>query len=145
MPTTERAIYRSSKGDQWYLVEEPGSERIFVRHQPNRASGGQSSLVEVADFLSEGHGPQHEALLRLLGNVQMDWTVELHPDDSEDAKVIDLPNFEAVLACIKEHKEKGFLGTLGVHARLQPTDEERAAVIVAGGMPMWADHGLGSN
>jgi len=57
MPTTERAIYRSSNGDQWYLVEEPGSERIFVRHQPNRASGGQSSLVEVADFLSEGHGP----------------------------------------------------------------------------------------
>jgi hypothetical protein len=145
MPTTERAIYRSSNGDQWYLVEEPGSERIFVRHQPNRASGGQSSLVEVADFLSEGHGPQHEALLRLLGNVQMDWTVELHPDDSEDAKLIDLPNFEAVLACIKVHKDKGFLGTLGVHARLQPTDEERAAVIVAGGMPMWADHGLGSN
>ena len=59
--------------------------------------------------------------------------------------MIDLPGFEAVLACIKEHKEKGFLGTLGVHARLQPTDEERAAVIVAGGMPMWADHGLGSN
>ena len=106
MPTTERAIYRSSNRDQWYLLEEPGSERIFVRHQPNRASGGQSSLVEVADFLSEGHGPQHEALLRLLGNVQMDWTVELHPDDSEDAKLIDLPNFEAVLACIKEHKEK---------------------------------------
>jgi hypothetical protein len=112
---------------------------------PNRASGGQSSLVEVADFLSEGHGPQHEALLRLLGNVQMDWTVELHPDDSDDAKMIDLPNFEAVLACIKEHKEKGFPGTLGVHARVQPTDEERAAVIVAGGMPMWADHGLGSD
>ena len=145
MPTTERAIYRSSNGDQWYLVEEPGSERIFVRHQPNRASGGQSSRVEVADFLSEGHGPQHEALLRLLGNVQMDWTVELHPDDSEDAKLIDLPNFEAVLACIKEHKEKGFLGTVGVHAQVQPTDEERAAVIVAGGMPMWVDPGLGSN
>src|SRR5580658_6467130 len=69
MLTTEKAIYRSSNGDQWYLVEEPGSERMFVRHQPNRASGGQSSLIEVADFLSEGHGPQHEALLRLLANI----------------------------------------------------------------------------
>ena len=54
----------------------------------------------------------------------MDWTVELHRDDGGDAKMIDLPNFEAVLACIKEHKEKGFLGTLGVHAQVQPTDEE---------------------
>ncbi len=76
---------------------------------------------------------------------KMDWTVELHPDDGGDTRMIDLPNFEAVLACIKEHKEKGFLGTLGVHAQVQPTDGERAAVIVAGGMPMWADHGLGSN
>ena len=75
----------------------------------------------------------------------MDWTVELHSDDGGDAKMIDLPNFEAVLACIKEHKEKGFRGTLCVHAQVQPTDEERAAVIVAGGMPMWADHGLGSD
>jgi hypothetical protein len=71
MPTTEKAIYRSSNGDQWYLVREPGSEQMFVRHQPNRASGGQSSLIEVADFLSEGHGPQHEALLRLLGNAEI--------------------------------------------------------------------------
>ena len=70
MPTTEKTIYRSPNGDQWYLVEEPGSEQLFVRHQPNRASGGQSSLIEVADFLAEGHGPQHEALLRLLGNVE---------------------------------------------------------------------------
>jgi len=70
MPNTEKTIYRSPNGDQWYLVEEPGSERMFVRHQPNRASGGQSSLIEVADFLAEGHGPQHEALLRLLGNVE---------------------------------------------------------------------------
>src|SRR5260221_12963021 len=71
MPNTEKTIYRSPNGDQWYLVEEPGSERMFVRHQPNRASGGQSSLIEVVDFLAEGHGPQHEALLRLLGNVEL--------------------------------------------------------------------------
>jgi hypothetical protein len=75
----------------------------------------------------------------------MDWTVELHPDDGGDTKMIDLPDFEAVLACINEHKEEGFLGTLRVHARTEGSDEERAAVIVAGGMPMWGNPGLGSN
>ena len=69
MPAIEREIYRSPNGDQWYLVQEPGSERGYVRHQPNRASGGQSSLTGVREFLAEGHGPQHEALLRLLGKV----------------------------------------------------------------------------
>ena len=68
---TEKVFYRSSNGDQWYLVQEPGAERMYVRHQPNRASGGQSLLVDVVDFLSEGHGPQHEALLRLLGKAEV--------------------------------------------------------------------------
>jgi hypothetical protein len=68
---TEEAFYRSANGDQWYLVREPGAERMHIRHQPNRASGGQSSLIVVEDFLSEGHGPQHEALLRLLGKAEV--------------------------------------------------------------------------
>ena len=68
---TEQAFYRSSNGDQWYLVQEPGVDRMYVRHQPNRASGGQSSLMELAEFLSEGHGPQHEALLCLLGKAEV--------------------------------------------------------------------------
>jgi len=63
---TDTVIYRSSNGDQWYLVHGVESEQMFVRHQPNRASGGQSSLTDIDEFLSEGHGPQHEALLRLL-------------------------------------------------------------------------------
>jgi hypothetical protein len=61
---TEKAFYRSSNGDQWYLVQEPGTDRMSVRHQPNRASGARQTLMDK--FLSEGHGPQHEALLRLL-------------------------------------------------------------------------------
>ena len=68
---TEEAFYRSPNGDQWYFVQEPGAGRMYVRHQPNRASGGQSSPVDVEDFLSEGHGPQHEALLRLLGKAEV--------------------------------------------------------------------------
>ena len=66
MQGNEEAFYRSSNGDQWYLVGEPDATRLMVRHQPNRASGGRSSIVEASEFLSEGHGPQHEALLRLL-------------------------------------------------------------------------------
>jgi hypothetical protein len=68
---TETVIYKSENGDQWLLLllQEAGSERMLIRHQPNRASGGQSSLMEISDFLSEGHGPQHEALLRLLEEI----------------------------------------------------------------------------
>jgi hypothetical protein len=66
MPSAETVFYRSSNGDRWYLIQEPGADRPSVRHQPNRASGGRPSILEVADFLSEGHGPQHEALRRLL-------------------------------------------------------------------------------
>src|SRR3954447_17648378 len=62
----EQEVYRSSNGDCWYLVREPESERMLVRHQPNRASGGSSSLMSLEDFLAEGHGPQQEALLYLI-------------------------------------------------------------------------------
>ena len=62
----EVQFYASENGDQWYLLRESDSNRMRVRHRPNRASGGRPSIVEAADFLEEGHGPQHEALLRLL-------------------------------------------------------------------------------
>jgi hypothetical protein len=63
---SESGFYRSSNGDQWDLVQEPGSEALLVRHRPNKASGGVSSTMSIDEFLSEGHGPQHEALLRVL-------------------------------------------------------------------------------
>jgi hypothetical protein len=66
MPGAEAIFYRSSNGDQWSLRQEPGADRLSIRHQPNRASGGRPAILEVSDFLAEGHGPQHEALLRLL-------------------------------------------------------------------------------
>lgn len=62
----EEIFYRSSNGDLRYLIREPDSDRLKVRHLPNRASGGQSTIVEVSKFLCDGRGPQHEALLRLL-------------------------------------------------------------------------------
>jgi hypothetical protein len=68
MPSSESAFYRSSNGDQWFLVKGTGLEPLHVRHQPNKASGGQSSTMEITEFLSEGPGPQHDALVRLLGS-----------------------------------------------------------------------------
>jgi hypothetical protein len=43
----EEIFYRSSNGDLRYLTREPDSDRLKVCHQPNRASGGQSTIVEV--------------------------------------------------------------------------------------------------
>jgi hypothetical protein len=41
MPT-ETVIYKSANGDQRYLLQEADLKRMLVRHQPNRASGGQA-------------------------------------------------------------------------------------------------------
>jgi hypothetical protein len=61
MPNEETPFYRSSNGDQWFLIRGPGGA-MSVRHQPNRASGGRPSIIGISDFLSEGHGPQHEGV-----------------------------------------------------------------------------------
>jgi len=53
-------------GDRWLLIRETLSDRVLVRHEPNRPSGGKASVVEVGDFLSSGHGPEQQALLRLI-------------------------------------------------------------------------------
>jgi hypothetical protein len=71
----ETLVYASSNGDRWYLVRDDADpERLRVRHQPNRASGGRATTVEIDEFLAEGHGPQHEALqhhLQRLGFVPL--------------------------------------------------------------------------
>jgi hypothetical protein len=69
MPIESRDLYHSSNGDRWYLVREPRSTRVFIRHEPNPASGGDTSLIEIAEFLTQNHGPQHEELLRLIGTL----------------------------------------------------------------------------
>jgi hypothetical protein len=69
-------IYASPNGDCWYLVRDPDPERLSVRHQPNRASGGQSTVLGIEGFLAEGHGPQHEALCRHLE--QLGYVPPLH-------------------------------------------------------------------
>lgn len=65
-----RELYASPNGDRWHLVRSPESGRVFVRHEPNRPSGGRVSHIEIGAFLSDGaHGPEHQALLRLIGTL----------------------------------------------------------------------------
>ena len=64
-----RELYRSPNGDRWLLIRETLSDRVLVRHEPNRPSGGKVLVVEVGDFLSRGHGPEQQALLRLIGSL----------------------------------------------------------------------------
>jgi hypothetical protein len=71
MTLQRRELYRSApNGDQWSLVREPASERVFIEHEPNVFSGGQTTHIEIGDFLVRGgHGPEHQALLRLIGTL----------------------------------------------------------------------------
>jgi hypothetical protein len=51
MSTAARELYRSPNGDRWCLVRDPGSGRVFVRHEPNTPSGGRASDFDVGEFL----------------------------------------------------------------------------------------------
>jgi hypothetical protein len=66
-----RELYRSGpNGDRWSLVRESASGRVFIEHEPNISSGGQTSRMEIGDFLAHGgRGPEHQALLRLIGTL----------------------------------------------------------------------------
>jgi hypothetical protein len=71
-----RELYRSANGDAWFLAREPTDGRAFIIHQPNAPSGGRVSHIELATFLSsKASGPEHQALLRLIGTL-----VEVSPD-----------------------------------------------------------------
>jgi hypothetical protein len=81
MSIEERVLYRSANGDRWYLVRDAGSGQVFVKHQPNPPSGGQTTNIEIGEFLARGHhGPEHQELLRLIGTL-----VEGLPDAIQQA------------------------------------------------------------
>ena len=65
-----RELYRSPNGDAWFLGREPTTGHAFVLHQPNAASGGHVSHIELGAFLNQGsNSPEHQALLRLIGTL----------------------------------------------------------------------------
>jgi hypothetical protein len=64
-----RELYRSPNGDAWFLGREP-TNGAFIIHQPNAPSGGRLSHIEIGEFLRSGaKGPEHQALLRLIGTL----------------------------------------------------------------------------
>ena len=68
-----RELYSSAHGDRWFLARDPGSGRVFIRHEPNTSSGGRRIDIEVGAFLSrDAHGPEHGELLRLIGTLVED-------------------------------------------------------------------------
>lgn len=67
MPLETRQLYSSANGDRWYLVRDAATGHVFVKHEPNASSGGQTSNIEIGEFLVRGgSGPEHQELLRLI-------------------------------------------------------------------------------
>ena len=67
MPQLSEDLYTSPNVDRWRLIRDAASGRMFVRHEPNLASGGQPSDTNVEEFLSRGGaGPEYAALRKLL-------------------------------------------------------------------------------
>ena len=66
-----RELYRSPNGDAWFLGREPTNGDAFVIHQPNAASGGRLTHIELGTFLRPGgdRTPEQRALLRLIGTL----------------------------------------------------------------------------
>jgi hypothetical protein len=94
-------LYRSPNGDTWLLAHDPGTGRAFVRHEANVPSGGQVTDIEIGAFLSGPRNPEHEALLRLIGNsianphradTRDDRLAESAAKEWTDAELIELGN-----------------------------------------------------
>ena len=70
MSIETKELYASPNGDRWYLSRYLDSGRVFVKHVPNAASGGQESTIELGEFLSRpGNPPEQQALVRLIGSL----------------------------------------------------------------------------
>lgn len=68
MPTRE--IYRSPNGDRWLLARDSVDGPVSVRHEPNPPSGGRAQTLGIGQFLRPGAaGPEHQALLHLIGSL----------------------------------------------------------------------------
>ena len=64
-----KELYNSPNGDRWVLCRIQ-SGRLVVSQQPNKASGGGVSEINVEVFLSQGgRGPEHQALIEALANL----------------------------------------------------------------------------
>jgi hypothetical protein len=59
-------LYESSNEDVWRLGTNDAG-KLVVLHQPNPASGGKPTEMDVSTFLNvNDYGPEHEALLSII-------------------------------------------------------------------------------
>jgi hypothetical protein len=83
MTIEARTLYTSSSGDTWFLCRSRSGD-IVVSHQPNRASGGKRSEIDLSTFLVKGNkGPEHQALRQLIGELIDSSHVQAEYDDHE--------------------------------------------------------------
>ena len=69
MACYQRKIYHSENGDSWWLCFEENG-RVCVLHDADTSSGGTATRLEIVDFLREGRaGPEHQAFIRMLGEL----------------------------------------------------------------------------
>jgi hypothetical protein len=69
MPGLQKEIYHSENGDRWLLCRDENG-RAFVSHRANVSAGGKVTSIEIGDFLGNSKaGPEHQALLRLIGSL----------------------------------------------------------------------------
>ena len=65
-----REFASSSSGDRWFLGRDEATGIAHVVHQPNQASGGAVSHVELGAFLNRGpSAPEMLGLLKLIGSL----------------------------------------------------------------------------
>jgi len=70
MPLDRRELYSSPNGDRWFLIRDPVTGKVFIRHEANIPSGGQVTDINIGAFLSgAGESPEHQALLHLIGTL----------------------------------------------------------------------------
>ncbi|MEF2074697.1 hypothetical protein [Consotaella aegiceratis] len=80
MPETMKEFASSSNGDRWFLCQDEGTLNGYVLHQANLPSGGAKSRIEIGDFLSRGpSGPEHQALLHLIGTLVQGRSAQTSP------------------------------------------------------------------
>jgi hypothetical protein len=88
MSVKTRELYSSPNGDRWLLSHDSDTERVFIRHEANRPSGGQVSELDIGTFLSRGPlNPEHQALLRLIATL-VDDGAETPPIGAQDADAL---------------------------------------------------------
>lgn len=83
MTVEERTLYTSSNGDTWSLCRNRQGN-LVVLHEPNKASSGKPSEIDLGTFLAQGNqGPEHEALRQLIGELVESNSVEAEYDDHD--------------------------------------------------------------